>query len=342
MKRAFSLIEVLIAIVVLALGLLGLAAVFPAVVTQQRATTDAIHGASLERSVRDLIRGNLLLNEASIDLNNNGQLEPNEFRGWQLLLGNRAPGWSMPIYPEPLDPSNAIFDGDFELPGTSITAPGLSIDVTNGDMYVVYPGAPTIRISAAQRGLQVVNGRPLYVWDFIARRIGSGMTTGNIPDPDRAYQDDSIQIAVFIRRTDVPGLRGSNVLVAEDNNGRPTFNGIGVYSRIQSGQASIVTPSPTQTTTGSVLRVSTPLARYLAQPGQKIVDAFGKVHEVVEAQLEDATGNTALITLRDRISDGDVQAYTNAGRPSDFAVFFTTQIPAAVSVFDIRPAPLPY
>lgn len=338
--RAFSLIEVLIAIVVLALGLLGIAAVFPAVLTQQRATTDIIQGTSLERSVRDLLRAHKQLNAASYDDNNNGQLDPSELRGWQLLLGNRAPGWSMPIYPEPLDPSNAMFDGDFELPGTAITAPGLSVD-TNGNMYVVYPGAPTIVIPVLQRQLQATSGRPLYIWDFAARRLGSGMTAGNNPDPDRAYQDDSLQLAVFIRRTDTPGPRGSNVPVAEDVTGRPTYNGVGEYSRIKTAQATDVTPATASAGTGSVIRVQTPQARYLAQANQKIVDAFGKVHDVVEATLEDPTGTVAILTLRDRINNGDIVAYTNAGRPAEFAILFTTQVPAAVSVFDIRPAPLP-
>ncbi len=342
MNRAFSLIEVLIAIVVLALGLLGIAAVFPAVLTQQRSTTDTIQGTSLERSVRDLIRAHKELNATSIDSDRSGVLDDDEHRGWKVLLGN--PDWSVPVYPEPLDPSNAMFDGDFELPGNVTAANGLSMDSANGDMYLVYGSAPVIYIPYRQRLLQATSGRALYVWDFAARRLGAGSTPGiNPPPPDanRPFADDSIQIAVFIRRTDTPGPRGAVVPIAEDNNERPTFNGVGAYARIKSAQATDVTPATAPEGTGSTIRVQSPLARYLAQPNQKIVDAFGKVQHVVDAKLEDAGGTIALLTLRDRVNQGDINALTNAGRPAEFAVLFTTQVPAAVSVFDIRPAPLP-
>jgi prepilin-type N-terminal cleavage/methylation domain-containing protein len=342
MNRAFSLIEVLIAIVVLALGLLGIAAVFPAVLTQQRSTTDTIQGTSLERSVRDFIRAHKDLNATSVDSDRNDVLDNDEHRGWKILLGN--PDWSMPLYPEPLDASNAIFDGGFEPPGNVTTANGLSMDSANGDMYLVYGSAPTISIPTTQRLLQATSGRALYIWDFAARRLGAGMNPGINPPPvdaTRPFHDDSIQIAVFIRRTDTPGPRGAVVRIAEDNNERPTFNGIGAYARIKSAQATDVTPATAPTGTGSVLRVQSPLARYLAQPNQKIVDAFGKVQHVVDAKLEDAGGTIALLTLRDRINQGDIDALVNAGQSPDFTILFTTQVPAAVSVFDIRPAPLP-
>ena len=49
-RRAFSLIEGLIAVLVLGVGLLGLAAVFPVVITQQRDAVDVIQGMALRRA----------------------------------------------------------------------------------------------------------------------------------------------------------------------------------------------------------------------------------------------------------------------------------------------------
>src|SRR5690606_17226744 len=56
MKRAFSLVEVLIAILVLGLGMLGLGAVFPAVISEQRRSFDSISGESVARQVEALLR----------------------------------------------------------------------------------------------------------------------------------------------------------------------------------------------------------------------------------------------------------------------------------------------
>jgi Tfp pilus assembly protein PilV len=56
---AFSLIEVLISVLVLALGLLGLGAMFPVIIRQQRQATDATLGT-------------MAANAARLELENNG------------------------------------------------------------------------------------------------------------------------------------------------------------------------------------------------------------------------------------------------------------------------------
>ncbi len=51
-RAGFSLIEILISILILALGLLGLGALFPVVIREQRAGTDAINGVIVSNAVR--------------------------------------------------------------------------------------------------------------------------------------------------------------------------------------------------------------------------------------------------------------------------------------------------
>ena len=49
--KAFTLVEVLLGIIILAVGLLGLASVFPLVVRQQREAQDTVVGVSAARAI---------------------------------------------------------------------------------------------------------------------------------------------------------------------------------------------------------------------------------------------------------------------------------------------------
>ncbi len=57
-SRAFSLVEILIAILILGLGLLGLGAVFPAVIAQQRGAVEKTQGAAVAASAAATVSTN--------------------------------------------------------------------------------------------------------------------------------------------------------------------------------------------------------------------------------------------------------------------------------------------
>jgi prepilin-type N-terminal cleavage/methylation domain-containing protein len=270
--RAFSLVEVLIAIVVLALGLLGLAAVFPAVVTQQRAATDAVMATSMENSITDYLRGNSVFNKAS-ELFFKTTTPPGlpvidqaYQRGWQVLTDNAA--WSRPVAVDPATGFMPIFSGDWSPIQPNLTSIGIGLDPLTGDMRIAGTDngtttdstgnhrEPFFTIPISQRLYPTPYAspsQPLYVWDFVARRVPAGFTppsSASNPTADQtqlALQDDSVQFAIFVRRIDT-GIRkpsnkflsdvltGTNLASSSDRrvpvaeqttDNRPTYDGLG-------------------------------------------------------------------------------------------------------------------
>jgi prepilin-type N-terminal cleavage/methylation domain-containing protein len=356
-RSGFSLVEVLIAIFVLALGLLGVAAVFPAVVRQQRSATDSVQGISMQRSVEEIIRNNSRLSERSTPpLVANSDQTVVIARGWSLLLSDAA---FSPV--GQWVPSNL-------LAGDAVSG-GTNIDPTTGDMRI--GGAQTLAdfevdpIIIAQSERLIPRPAPgstidpRYVWDFIARRVETG-TAENLPGtatPSRAgHDDDMVQLAVFVRRIDngirVPGgrtlsdvLAGNvngtlRVAVAEDDRGNPTFDGLGGgdeprYSPIRSTLVNAVEVDEgggTPVLRFDVIRAQNETS--LEQVGQKFVSPLGTVHEVVSMERLGTVANSYLaMTIEPPLPaavafrDGDI---------ADVRVHFTRQAPAAVSIVNIK------
>jgi prepilin-type N-terminal cleavage/methylation domain-containing protein len=383
----FSLVEVLIAIVVLALGLLGLAAVFPAVVTQQRQATDTVLGASIQNSVENFLRENAVLNKASRAFTSS-DFEPNTLvivyasqRGWQLLTGNKT--WSPPLDLSLVPALPIFFGGKWCDVNPNLATVGLCLDTATGNMRVIgFANSttadstgnyqqPWFDIPLAQR-LSPLPGtagaQPLYVWDFVARRVAARLSPQpqdqNKDIPFRfELQDDSVQVAVFVRRID-PGIRkppgvslsavltggvaaaDARVPVAEDpTTGRPTFDGLGggttpTYSKIHSIAYSRRN-APTGATrhdhseNGSYLDLdaSNALVAYAAQSGQKLVDSLGTVHTVTAFADRD-------------LPPSDPATSVEITPPVDWSalvvpqMWFTTQVPVSVFVVTV-PTPVP-
>lgn len=224
-RSGFTLIEILIAVLVLALGLLGLGAVFPVVVRQQRQSTDTVLGITALRSAeaflvsqgRGVVRpatpapmaGDIgWLNEPSAVrapwLISKESDMVKASRGWDVLLtawkkgattttaggtGGEPPRdrWSTSGKWEPLTITPELSKPDV---GT--------VYVKSEKPYTSSTPLVTVQIPMSQRlfpSPDVSTEQPQYVWDFVARRVESA-----------GGGAQNVQLALFVRRID-PGIR---------------------------------------------------------------------------------------------------------------------------------------
>jgi type II secretory pathway pseudopilin PulG len=349
--RAFSLVEVLISIVVLALGLVGLAAVFPVVVQQQRTVSDSIQGASVERSAEDLVRGNALLSVRALPFDDDSN-----------------PIWRDLVAEEPT--SNIVWSpsGQWNTATPFQTGDplvlGLNVNSTTGDLiiasqsgFAAFPTSerlnPTPFTSRAE---------PRFVWDIAARRVErrtiDAATGARIATADRAEGDresDPIQVATFVRRIDgnirfdrrglafaltrPEGNADARLPLGADALGRPTLDGRGTatannYSTIQRITYTIGADPDTGELNRLIPDESSELIAYARQIGQKFVDRAGIVR-TVRSIATTPEGDFEALVIEPPMSAGAVD-----NEEADFnnllELLFTPQIPASVGVFTIN------
>lgn len=339
--RAFSLIEVLIAVVVLAIGLLGLAAVFPVVLSQQRATADAVQGVSMERSVGDVLarhaamskRPRVILEEmpplAGAAANPSGWEQLVADGDWSEIIPSTTYGiWVLPERTGSINPSGTGFD---------VGADG-SLGVTG---QIVIPVSE--RLIPTPTG---ADAAPRYVWDAALRRIQIGPTPVRTPAAVREAQlrNDQIEAAVFVRRVD-PGIRppqgqtlaqslisGDRLAVAADSRGRPTNDGSPANGNIYSTIQTIDFDVPNAERLDQIQLGQSDLRAFALQVGQKLVSQTGSIHTVTEViRTPGRAADTAIITPAIGRDLYDLQQQLNSAGQG-FQMLFTPQIPASVNI----------
>lgn len=344
-RRAFTLLEVLIGILILALAVLGLGAVIPVVVRSQRAATDATLGVVASNGASALLRVHEDLNR----LHPPTASGPNDRMGWGVWLLN--PNWSPEATaaggPGP-DPDAYLWEPPESVELNPLTGE-LRLEHSASDPFV--PVVIPVRDRLwPQRGAGV---DPQYVWDFTARRT-----------PRVAGGPQQIQVALFIRPIDrgirlpsglntaaVParpwtlfevvtnatGLPAgtSRLPVAVDPaTGFPTNSGVGEYALLITIDVDWVANRRDRLRLVDGTANEFLLAK---QPGQKLVDNLGNVYTVTGVDPADlASGADAMLI------DPPIPAWVPlpppGGPPIEFQlreVVFSPVIPARVTVFTL-------
>ncbi len=338
--RAFTLIEVLLGVLILGLGLLGLASVFPLVVKQQRAAQDVVLGVAAAGGAEAVLRGHSVLNE------------PAGTRGWvplskELHAAARGNTGFRSLWTDVLEPQNdklRIY-GSFSTPGTKLGEAGSFRLLGAGST-----GNPEVVIYTSDRLLPQGPGvTPQYVWDAVPI-LASPALSVNAPE------SAPLRVAVFIRRID-PGIRvganttlaevissGAAVAVAVDNDGLPTFSGQGTYAvpivaePLTASQRYGINTAPYTVIEFKAPRPAVLVA--LRQVGQQIVDTEGNVYTVVAIPDEKGVNYTSdrAVVIAPPLAPQTVKAINGGGGASAGAVQFLVSpvVPASVEVLTIR------
>jgi prepilin-type N-terminal cleavage/methylation domain-containing protein len=347
--RGFTLVEILFAVLVLAIALLGLGAFFPTVIRTQQVAQDATLGVVAAQSAEAVLRGRVYRTPT-------GALGFEEYLG----VAARAQSSFLP------DDSSWVLG----VPDTDIGPDGTAALIIGNDPIL------SPRISLGDRLYPLDDAgvsEPKLVWDAAFRRLvprGAGTLD--------AAGSDAVQVAIFVRRVDprlrapqgVPifrAIQDASLTAAQrrwpvsasltaSSLGEPSLDGrvVGeegtnlVYSQIMPVEVEFAGyQAGPRVVRPDLLRLTRVLGTFqgmdlerafelMSQPGQQIVDNFGNIYSVLGPEPEGSGVGPNTVRISPPVPEG-VRTTVNGNPATLYQVLMTPQVPAAVRVFTVKP-----
>lgn len=367
---AFTLIEVLMSIFVLALGLLGLGAIIPGIIREQRVASDRTLGIVVANDAQAYIGSRADLGRLGIAPSGAGGtgLGSTAGRSYGLGVWLRDDQWSRTYTWD----TNSIDAGDYHDTGNVII--GSRVGSTDA---AIIPLSDRLYPSPASD-----LDEPQFVWDFVARRLPPTESGGYalLADSDLGLLAGTpeqwrtgVEIAVFVRRVDtgirVPfGETGFGVMldpsnpilpVGIDSDGLPTGAGADT-SGSQTYAPPLTLRAEYDGMRNTVLRLEADTMLTGAEPGfgvmlesrlllasqigQQLVDNLGNVYTVEETL--DSSSSFVEVRVRPAISNWVPRTSGSVSRWDDEdgwtqirQVVFVPQPPATTVVFRVGVEP---
>lgn len=348
-RLGFTLIEVLLGVLILGLGLLGLASVFPLVVKKQRDAQDTVLGISSVKGVESVLRGHAGLNS---ELTDRGWAKfATQLKSIAINKTDRSVLWSEVLNAAP-NTVERIYGNTVQL-GELRPEPGSIVFWGSGGAGSVTPDTVILRTSdrLIPQGPGVT---PQYVWDIVP------ILAGQLPTPEPKLP--TIRVAMFVRRID-SGIRvpsgktlteviaaGEAAAIAWDANRFPTFDGRitggGSYAGFFAvGAFQAVPRFSIKGETNNILDFrnlsGTAELAAIRQVGQQLIDNSGNIYTVIALPQEESQSYLSefSVVVSPPLSEAGALAIKVGGGTNGSSVQFLVSpvIPASVEVVDIRP-----